>query len=137
MKGLISFQSPFPISRGHSESLPTRLQLAPWGEFTTNAGIIKVADSTEKLLRHFGVIVIDFEFGTLNRVSERNLTAGVAMPIAIPGEGLFLDQIHWMRSALDGLARAHYTRVGAVVKCGSAGEIIMVRSGALLREHHG
>ncbi len=137
---------PYRISNGAAtlKDLPTRLKLASWGRNETVKGPLVINDVTARLLplnqksSGFDRVALDFEHNTVEgspefkRTVEPRKVAAYGVPLVIPGEGLFLDDLQYTPAGKE-FAR-EYIDLSPTPLQSAAGEVVFLHSAALCRQ---
>jgi len=136
---LLAFKA---ISNGalRGETLPTRLKLLDWG---SNPAVREPAPivneitaavlSANQRKRGYERVAIDYEHRSVGKdTPEPQKVAGYGVPVVIPGEGLFLEEITYTPSGLE-FAR-EYEDLSPAVAMGADGTVQFLHSVALTRQ---
>jgi len=138
--------TPFKISNGAlaTKDLPRRLKLLDWGRNETVKGPVIVNElSVQRMAalqaaRGFDKVALEYEHNTVDgtpefmRTKEPREVAAYGVPVLIPGEGLFLDQIEYTPS---GTANArNYIDLSPAPELAPGRELQFLHSVALCRQ---
>ena len=137
---------PLRISNGafQLKGSPKRLKLLNWGVNDTVYGPVIVNETTARLLpmnqksAGFDTVALDYEHNTVpgtpefERTKEPREIAANGVPLVVPGEGLFLDQLGYTPSG----ERNHlnYIDLSPTPKLTPAREVCFLHSVALCRQ---
>ncbi len=127
--------------------LPTRLQVARWGENANSQGKrIVVNDTTARVLPlvnrtlGFDTVALDFEHNTVKgspewrESAEPRKVAAHGTPRVVPGEGLFIEEIRWTPEGEASVRGGHHPDLSPAVKTNERGEVVLMHSTALCRQ---
>lgn len=145
MKSTVQLK-PYRISNGAAtlKDLPRRIKLANWGRNESVNGPIVVNETTARLMPHnqkqlgYDRVALDYEHNTVpdspeyKRTTEPRKVAGYGVPLLIPGEGLFLDEMEYTPAGRE-FAR-EYIDLSPTPSQTPAGEVVFLHSAALCRQ---
>lgn len=134
------------ISNGASaiKGLPKRIKVLNWGENKTKKGVVRVGQQTisrlPQMQDHYGYdrIALDYEHNTVpgtpeyERTKEPREVAAYGVPLVIPGEGLFMDDLVYTPSGEKNALS--YIDLSAAIKQDDDGEVVFFHSTALARQ---
>jgi len=135
------------ISNGASavKGLPKRLKVLNWGVNETKKGAVVVGPQTVRQLalnqdsHGFDRVALDYEHNTVpgtpefERTKEPREVAAYGVPLVVPGEGLFLDDLIYTPSG-EKNALSYIDLSPAVTNDPVSGEIVFMHSTALCRQ---
>ena len=145
MKSTVQLK-PYRISNGAAalKDLPRRIKLLNWGRNESVNGPVIVNDMTARLLPKnqkqlgFDRVALDFEHNTVpdspefKRTTEPRKVAGYGVPLLVPGDGLYLDEMEYTPAGKE-FAR-EYIDLSPTPSQTPSGEVVFLHSAALCRQ---
>lgn len=134
-----------PIPAPATQELPKRLQVGRWGTNESTKGKVIVNERTAKILpllqriTGYDTIALDFEHNTLpgsdayKADKEPRKIAANGVPVVVPGEGLFVEQLDWTPEGAAAYSGKHFPDLSPAVKLEDDGTVIFMHSSALTR----
>lgn len=135
----------FRISNGASavKGKPKRLKVLNWGDNQTKKGLVKVGTTTaqklpvNQLLYGFDRVALDYEHNTVPgtpeylRTTEPRKVAAYGVPLVIPGDGLYMDDLIYTPSGEENALE--FIDLSGAVSQDENGEVVFMHSTALCR----
>lgn len=141
--GLVAFNSGTRLDVKSGASLPSRINVGPWGQHETSKGRITINETTARELpsnqrcANFDRVALDFNHNTVpgseSYRGEPALIAANATPGIVPGEGIIFDQVEWTPEGRAHVTNGHYIDLSPTLQLNSGGEAVFIHSAALCR----